>query len=238
MDVPVPFGTQARSDRAPPSAATRLSRGVSIRGVSTGWTPASRDRRPRDLLWTLLVCAADVVLRRWYGVREFTNDPSCLLRLALAPAPRAVTLSDSTRVAAGETVAMLHIWNEQIPRFGRDGPDLCWATDLRHRLLGSFRELARHIENDPAFRDIRGIHACVTFGSRRRRAQIRRAAARFGFDLIDDGAAPEGLHERGEDFLIWAFTRAFNPTALRRQPFRRDRTEVWISRRKLLELYL
>ncbi|MGH7212294.1 MAG: hypothetical protein ACREF1_12645, partial [Acetobacteraceae bacterium] len=81
---------------------------------------------------------ADMALRRWYGVREFTDDPACLLRLALAPAPHAVTLSDGTRVEAGETVAILHIWNEHIPRFRRGGPDMGWAIDIRRRVLRSF----------------------------------------------------------------------------------------------------
>ena len=224
MDVPVPFITETRPERAP---ARFVPRPFAYRA------PSRRDR-----LWELLVCAADVGLRRWYGVREFTDDPFCLLRLALAPAPHTVTLSDGTRIEAGETVAMLHIWNEQLPRFRLGGPDLCWANDLRWRLLRSLRALARHLEHDPAWKDIRGIHACVPFGSGRRRAPIRGAAARFGFELIEDGAPAGGLHERGEDFLIWAFTRAFNPTALRRQPFRRDRTEVWISRRTLLDRYL
>lgn len=199
--------------------------------------PARRTGR-RDRLWAVLVRAADWFLRRWYGVREFTDDPSCLLRLALAPAPHAVSLGDGTRVDAGETVAMLHIWNEQIPRFRLAGPDLRWAIDVRRRLDVSFQALAQHLEHDPEWKDIRGIHACVTFGSQRRRWQIRRAAARFGFELIEDGAPAKGLHEFGEDFLIWAFTRAFNPAALRRQRFRRDRSELWISRQKLLGRYL
>ena len=227
MDVPVSFTADPQAQPAPSGATQHLP------------VIASRPRTvgTRDRLWALLVRAADVGLRRWYGVREFTDDPTCLLRLALAPAPHAVALSDGTRIEAGETVAMLHIWNEQMPRFSLSGPDLRWALDVRRRLLHSFRSLARHLEQDPAWKDIRGIHACVTFGSNRRRWQIRHAAARFGFDLMEDGA-PAGLHELGEDFLIWAFARAFNPAALRRQRFRRDRTELWISRHRLLSLYL
>jgi len=191
----------------------------------------------RDRLWALLVRTADGVLRRWYGVREFTDDPSCLLRLALAPAPHAASLSDGTRIESGEMVGILHIWNEQVPRFRPDGPDLRWATDVRRRLRRSFQALAEHLEQDPAWRQVRGIHGCVAFGNRRRREQIRRAAEGFGFELVGDGAVPRGLHGLGEDFLIWAFARAFNPGALRRSPFRRDRTELWISREALLRLY-
>jgi hypothetical protein len=208
-------------------------------------TPPTQDAAPdphvasvRDRLWALLMRVADAGLRRWYGVREFTDDPSCLLRLALAPAPREVTLSDGTRIEAGETVIMLHIWNEQVPRFRLGGPDLRWAIDVRRRLRRSFWALAKHLEEDPAWTQVRGIHACVVFGSRRRREQIRRAAEHFGFELIGDGAPAKGWHEWGEDFLIWAFARAFNPGALRRSPFWRDRTELWISREALLRRYL
>lgn len=228
MDAPVPFIADA-SAAPTPAGATPIPPRPAPRAPASG---------RRDRLWALLVRAADWGLRRWYGVREFTDDPACLLRLALAPAPHAVSLSDGTRILAGETVAMLHIWNEQIPRFRLAGPDLRWAIDVRRRLDHSFRALAQHLEHDPTWKDIRGVHACVTFGSRRRRWQIRRAAARFGFDLIEDGAPAEGLHELGEDFLIWAFTRAFNPAALRGQRFRRDRTELWISRQKLFGRYL
>ena len=51
------------------------------------------------------------------------------------------------------------------------------------------------------------------------------------------GRPPTGLHELGEDMLIWAFARAFNPAALRRHKLRRDRTELWISRDRLLQLH-
>jgi hypothetical protein len=202
--------------------------------VPTGWL----SRPHGDFAWSLLVGATDAILRRWYHVREFTTDPACLLRIAAGPAHHAVTLSDGTRVAEGEQVITLHMWNEQLPRFRLQGPDLRWALDVRRRLVRSFQALARHLNEEEAWREVKGIHACVTFGSRRRRWQIRRAAARFGFELIEDGTPVAGLHEFGEDFLIWAFARAFNPAALRRQRFHRDRTELWMSREALLARYL
>jgi hypothetical protein len=187
----------------------------------------------------LMMRGIDRVLRRYYGVREFSADPACLLRIAREPAPHPVRLSDGTEIAAGEDIAVLHIWNEQVPRFRlHAGPDLGWAVDVRRRLQQSFKDLARYLAADPESACIRGVHACVVFGNRRRRWQIRRAAARFGFDLIDDPTRPKSLHERGEDVLIWLLTRAFNPAALRRQSFWHDRTELWISREELLRRYL
>lgn len=187
----------------------------------------------------LVIRGVDAILRWYYGVHEFTADPDCLIRLAEARAEHDVTLADGTVIQAGEPVLMLHIWNEQIPRFRlRGGPDLGWAVDVRRRLRRSFRQLAQHLAQDSATSHIRGIHACVTFGSRRRRWQIRRAAERFGFELVENREPPKSLHERGEDILIWAFTRAFNPGALRRHAFWRDRTGLWMTRQTLLDRYL
>ncbi len=199
----------------------------------------SRPRRQaRDFVWALLVGATDVILRRYYGVREFTDDPSCLLRVSLSTASHHIELSDGTIIPPGEPVVLLHLWNEQIPPFSVVGPDFRWAIMLRRYLLQSLRALARHLDTNLEWRDLRAVHACVTFGSRRRRSQIRRAASRFGFELIEDGVPSGGLHAFGEDFLIWGLARAFNPAALRRQQFRRDRTELWISRARLLARYL
>jgi hypothetical protein len=228
MDGSVSFTVDARAEAAPGRSAPPPTDRASVQHAAG----------TRDRLWGMLVRAGDVLLRRWYGVREFTDDPSCLLRLALAPAPHAVTLSDGTRIEAGEIVGILHMWNEQVPRFRLGGPDLRWAIDVRRRLQRSFQALAGHLAQDPAWTRVRGIHACAVFGSRRRRLQVRRAAERFGFELIEDGAPAKSLHQFGEDFLIWAFTRAFNPAALRHSPFRRDRTELWISRETLLRRYL
>lgn len=192
----------------------------------------------RERLLAAALRGVDWGLRRWYGVREFTDDPACLLRIASAVAPHTVTLADGQHVDVGSPIIILHLWNEQVPRFRLAGPDFGWAINIRRRLQRSFHELACYLERNPELCEVRGIHAYVSFGSQRRRWQIRCAAARFGFELIEDGVPAEGLHERGEDFLIWAFTRVFNPAALRRRQFRRDRTELWISREKLLRLYL
>ncbi|HEX5327460.1 MAG TPA: hypothetical protein VFW75_12380 [Acetobacteraceae bacterium] len=205
--------------------------------VRRRWRRRRRTTTPaRDLLWAVLVRTTDALLRRWYGVREFTDDPTCLFRVSRAASPHDVELSDGTRIGTGEPIAVLHIWNEQLPRFSLMGPDFRWALLIRRRMLASFRELARHLDEDPGWADVQGIHACVTFGNLHRRWQIRSTAARFGVELIDVGV-PNGLHELGEDALIWAFARAFNPAALRRHCFRRDRTELWISRARLLARY-
>ncbi len=195
-----------------------------------------RQRRWPDLIWAFVVGTADIFLRRWHGVREFTRDPSCLLRISHLEAPRDITLCDGTCIRAGEPILMLHIWNEHLPRFFRRGADFRWAMLVRRHMAASLRELADLLDHDPAMGDVRAVYACVALGRRRRRWQLRHAATRFGFELME-ASGPSGLRGLGEDMLLWAFARAFNPAALRRHCFRRTRAELWISRATLLHRY-
>ena len=204
-----------------------LSRAIRRRPPRPGW---------RDRLWTAVVRVTDWFLRRYYRVQEFTADPDCLLRVSHTYATREIELSDGTRVAPSDPVLDLHLWNEQLPRFFGPGADFSWASLIRRNLQRSIQELARYLAKDPACESVLAVRACVTFGTGQRHAQVERAAARFGFELIE-GGPPSVLHALGEDILIWAFARAFNPAALRRHKLRRDRTELWVSREKLLKLY-
>lgn len=186
-----------------------------------------------DRAWMAVMRATDLLLRRVYGVQSFNDDPNCLLRIARGTASHDVLLSDGVAVHAGDPIIALHFWNERMPRFGPSGPDFAWARLFRHRVLFSLHALACHLKKNDEWDDARAIFGCVTFGSRARRWQIRLAAARFGFELVP-GEPPNGLHQRGEDILIWGFVRAFNPAALHRHSLWRDRTELWISRARLL----
>ena len=239
-------GGNVEGDRMRDSSEVALAdskAAVSDTGIDLGPDRASYkpiQRRPppygwRDLGWTILVRTADWFLRRYYRVKEFTTDPDCLIRVRHTEATQAIELSDS-RVLPGDPMLDLHMWNEQLPRFFGRGADFCWAILVRRNLHRSITALARYVAGSPECRQVRAVRACVTFGNRRRQAQIRRAAARFGFELVEQ-RDPDGWHELGEDMLIWAFARAFNPAALRCHRLRRDRTELWISRERLLQRF-
>ena len=50
----------------------------------------------------------DAIIRTFYRVCEFTDDPACVLRVGLSPARAPVSLSDGTRVEIGGLVGTLH----------------------------------------------------------------------------------------------------------------------------------
>lgn len=191
----------------------------------------------RDDAWQSLVGRVDTLLRRFYGVYEFSPDPECVLRVGLAPARAEICLSDGTRIAPGEPVGICHFWNEHLPRFAARGPDLRWAKTVQRRMRLSLHQLALHIGDDPAWGEVKAVMGEPAL-ARLRAYQMRRLALRYGFDMVPaDSSGLKQLHELGENLLLWSFARAFNPAALRRHVFLRKRYELWMSRPALLARY-
>ncbi len=191
----------------------------------------------RDLAWASLVGRADAVLRRCQGVFEFTDDPECVLRLQACLAEADLVLSDGTRIAAGEPVGGIHFWNEHLPPFPKAGPDLRWAKAMQHCMALSLIRLAAFAEQAPEWRSVRAFGGGAPFCGRLCAMRIRRVTARYGFDLVEDETSGHPWHGLGGNIVLWALARAFNPVANQRQPFLRERHELWISRGCLLRRF-
>jgi hypothetical protein len=191
-----------------------------------------------DELWAGSVGLFDAIIRNYYGVYEFTDDPACVLRVGLGDARAPVALSDGTQIQAGELIGTLHFWNEHLPRYSIDGPNLRWACAMRDQVLHSLRALADYVESASAWRDVRALRGDAALSTRLGMSQVQRVGERYGFERIPcDFSFLRRLHAFGESFTLWGLTRAFNPAALPRQPFLRDHHELWISRASLLRRY-
>jgi hypothetical protein len=202
-----------------------------------GTAPAGGGEERVSLLFHA-VGRLDGLLRRYYGVEEFSSAPDCLLRLGTGAAERPVVLGDGTRLEAGERIGILHLWNERLPPYRRDGPDMRWAKDVARRFRVSFKVLARHVEAEPAWRDVRAFRADAAFGGHLGLEQMRWVATRYGFDaLTPERSLARRTHDFCENALIWGMVAAFNPGGLGRHRFCRERFELWVSRRSLVERY-
>lgn len=198
---------------------------TALRGVSITWP---------DELWEGSMGLMDAILRSYYGIYEFTKDPACVFRVGLSEARDAVTLSDGTKIRRGEVIGTLHFWNEQLPRYSAEGPDLHWACAIRDQVRHSLSALADYIETDPAWREIRAVRGEAALSARLGVSQVRRVAARYGFERVPTKPSPlRRFHRVGESFVLWGLARAFHPAAAQRQPFLRDHHELWISRKTL-----
>ena len=168
------------------------------------------------------------VLRHSSGVHEFTDDPECVFRIALRAAKRPLTLGDRTLVRHGDTIAELHLWNEQLPQIPRCGAGIAWGATTERRVRRSFSLLAAYLA---VHHDIVAVRGEAAFGCQMERHQSLRLARRFGFEFIEsDTTRLRRLHHACEDVLIWGLTWAFNPFGLAGKAFQRERYCLWASR--------
>jgi hypothetical protein len=174
----------------------------------------------------------DWVLRRCYGVREFSAGQDDLLRVAVRQAKHDLILPDGARIAAGDAILDLHIWNERVLRLGRPASTLGWASRFQRRIDYSLSNLAARIRAEPSLRSCKAVRAETIFAAGHDAAAALRIASRFGLTLREGRTA-----SLGASLLSFGLAWACNPQSLRGKPFRRVRNELWISCAALLERY-
>ncbi len=186
-----------------------------------------------------LVRGIDLVLRRCLGVREFSTDPLCIIRIAMRTASADVCLRDGTRILQGDWVGELHFWNEQLPRMPPSGPGFSWALTMQRQFLHSLNLLADRVALAQELAGIDAFRGDIMFaGALSRGAKLAQVAARHGFELVElKRSRFAALHELIDSLFILCLIRTFNPAGLRNSVWRRRRYEVWISKRTLIERY-
>ncbi|MEJ2210129.1 MAG: hypothetical protein P8129_13980 [Anaerolineae bacterium] len=185
--------------------------------------------------------ALDALLRRIYGVREFSDDEQCILRISQVTAERTLTLSDGTVVHRGDLLGELHFWNEHLQVMPASGPDAGWARAFWRQVSHSFRLLAAYVEETPEFDEAQAFTGRISFGARYEPTHLAQMLGRTGFDVISL-ETPSGLWQRF--FRFWeevyglGLAWAYNPGSFHAggmPSLRRD--ELWMSRRTLFEIY-
>lgn len=180
-----------------------------------------------------LVRRLDTALRRFHGVREFSERPDCLLRIAIGCAAADARLADGSDVARGAQVLDLHLWNEHLADLPPLSIGLGRASALRRQFGASFCELAGYIESEPSLGRVAALRARTALVPRARIPKLLRIARAYGFDTVEPpGTDPlsRKVHDFWENFLIWLLAWTFNSTALRGEGLVRPRCEIWVSR--------
>jgi YkoP domain len=196
-------------------------------------------RRGSGLPWLEhAIFALDGWLRRRQGIYEFTRDPSCMFRVGLRCADQTLRLSDGTLVRAGDPVLELHLWNENIPAMGLDGPTVAWAHQVSRAIHSSLRALADYLDRQPALDGVKAVCGDMQLGSPRQTEQLAHIVARYGFEAVDDKCGRRGtLHRFGKSLLIFLLVMATNPIALRSAILRPYHKRVFLSRSTLERRY-
>jgi hypothetical protein len=204
---------------------------------STTTSFLQHNRLGRDHPWLgAIIERIDTRLRVRGGVYEYSASPECICRIQIIDSREAVDLSDATQVRPGDLVINLHLWNEQLPIVPKDGATLAWALHLSRALELSLRELALYLDACPDLNSVVALRANMSFGSAEQSEQIARIAGRYGFERakpMEQRTVAQRLHRFGENVLISLMVIARNEAAFRLESLRRDRTPVYMSRRKL-----
>jgi hypothetical protein len=183
-----------------------------------------------------LVCGLDAWVRRSQGFVEFSDNPTCMLRVAPCTAETELRLSDGVVVARGAPILDLHFWNERLPQ-AADSHGLGWGRRFGHQLLRSLGDLAVALERDPRLADAVAIRGRLAFAGVRNREENRRFGGWFGMEMAEEeGPIPlvQRLHDAGEDLWLLALTYTFNPGSLHRRAVIRRRDDLWISRERMI----
>lgn len=187
-------------------------------------------RKPIHHRWplTAAIRCLEQGLRYSAGVHEFTDDGECVFRIALRAAKSNLMLGDGTLVRRGDTIAELHLWNEQLPQIPRCGAGIAWGATTERRVRRSFSLLAAYLV---VHQDVVAVRGEAAFGCQMERQHSMRLAQRFGFELIEsDMTRLRRLHHSCEDILLWGLTWVFNPFGLTGKAFQRERYCLWSSR--------
>jgi hypothetical protein len=207
----------------------------------TVWESAERDfqAKHRHSGVAALVFAFDRYLRRRQGVFEYTAHPACVFRLQISRCGHDRVLRDGTRLSAGQRVAQLHYWTEQMPRIPRSGPSIAFGRDLHRGIQTSLVELARYLRSRPDLGDIGVVFGDVPSGGIEKFDQIGRIMTRYGFEVIPPDALTlaQKLRRWGENVFISMIVGARSAGALHLTTLRRVRVPIYISRRALEEQF-
>jgi YkoP domain len=180
----------------------------------------------------------DALLRRIYGVFEFSDDVNCLLRLQVAEAPHPFSLSDGVEVQKGDRVLGLHLWNEHVPPIGAAGPDLAWAVRVYRMWLPSLRMAAHWLAREPGLSGVRAVGGATVVAFPDEEGGGTRFLQRLGFDLFPYRGPLGRFGEFWENFYTWGLMWAFNAASLHhRHLLRLRRTEIWMSSQEFLRRY-
>jgi len=187
----------------------------------------------------------DSLLRRSYGIREFSLDPDCVLRLSVTRAGRDRVLPGGVGIVRGDLIGDIHLWNERLPPIPQRGPDVAWGLALAKRLRRSLEELADVVATDPRYRTLKAIRgtgsAMLAAGQGPGRSALPALARRLEFQLVpvdQDASLFRRFTEFWENLYSLALMWAYNAPSLRTKRLAGlRRVELWMSTKTLLGRY-
>ncbi len=175
-------------------------------------------------------------LSRQYHIFTFSDDPRCMVRLQLCPAPHSILLGDQ-RIKEGDPILAHHLWNERIPQLSSAGADMAWAAKTLSMYRYSLQLVGREIRQNSRYDDARAIFGITSIFPPPEHGEFH-PMQRLGFCVLPYHSPLGGFGDFWENFYSWAVMWAYNPPSVRDKWFwRLQRCEMWAEKEKFLRLY-
>jgi hypothetical protein len=184
-----------------------------------------------------LVRSFDAFLRRCLGIVALSSDPECLLRVRITRSAHTVSLPGG-HVSAGAQVLELHLWNERVPPMPPEGPDLAWARQTQRLFLGSLREAARQLRENPGMAGVQAVAGTTVLIFGADGVARTKLVQSLGFSVFPVHSSLGRFGELWENSYTRALMWAYNPSSvrdLRITDMHRD--EFWIARDAFLDRF-
>ena len=175
-----------------------------------------------------IVAVYDRVYRLCHGLDRAEADVPPALRVAVQRVRRALVLSDGAEIRRGDRIGVLHTNNEQVAHLHvRPLTPMALGLEFRRHLFASLETLAALSQAGGRFQDVVAFTAVTIF---------HHGLARAGFEIEKNGVAFAALVGAYQRALLASLHPAGSSRLLRLASARCER--LWISREKLLALYL
>lgn len=184
-----------------------------------------------------VIRAFDAFLGRCLGIVPLSDAPSCLLRVRITRSAHAISLPDGG-IAAGAPVLELHLWNERVPRMPSTGPDLAWAHRAQRMFLGSLREAARRLREDPRMAAVQAVTGSTVLIYGAGGVVRSRLLQGLGFTVAPVHSPLGRFGEFWENSYTRALMWAYNPASVRHlRVFEMRHDEFWMARGDFLRRF-
>ena len=185
----------------------------------------------------LLFRGLDALLRRANGVFVFSEDPQCILRLSLGTAPHPLRLPGAL-IESGASVLVIHLWNERLPAFPTEGPDLAWGGKILRSFRRSLGAVASYMVQSPELSKVRAVGGATSLPFGGVHAGGGRLLQALGFTVLPYRSPLGAFGVFWENFYAWMLIWTYNPGSL---PYRRfwrmRRSEFWATADEFLSRY-
>lgn len=185
-----------------------------------------------------LIIILDKIVSLCLGVKNFSDNPKCILRYRPIKIKEDKFLSNGEIIKKYSWVIELHLWNEHLPPIPKDGVDLEWGRKFYSLLINSFWELLNFLDNSE-WRNVEYLFGEIAFFFIDQE-RIIKFLNRLGFMVLP---VKEGK-THGEDFYrflqngySWCLIYAYNKESLKRKKdfFYVKRYNLWVKKNVLRE---